>query len=244
MFSHTQNQRRNLNLNESEENTIMSIESNLNQIKTSIPETVKLVAVSKFHPEASLLEAYNAGQRVFGENKVQELDGKQKKLPQDIEWHFIGHLQTNKVKNIASYIDMIESIDSWKLLCEVDKYAKKENRTIKCLLEIHIAKEDSKYGFSFDSCRNLLEEQDWRELKNIQISGVMGMATNTDNDETIKEEFRSLKLFFDELKHSYFEEDPLFAEISMGMSHDYPIAIEEGATIVRVGSAIFGQRQY
>lgn len=222
----------------------MSIKTNLETIKATIPKDVKLVAVSKFHPEQSLLEAYHEGQKIFGENKVQELDAKQKNLPSDIEWHFIGHLQTNKVKNIAAYIDVIESIDSWKLLLMVDKYAKKENRIIKCLLEIHIAEEESKYGFSFDSCKDLLDKQNWRDLKNIQISGVMGMATNTDDEHVIRKEFRSLKLFFEKLKQDYFTNDPLFCEISMGMSHDYPIAIEEGATIVRVGSAIFGQRQY
>lgn len=222
----------------------MSIKSNLNKIKTTIPKDVKLVAVSKFHAENSLLEAYNAGQKRFGENKVQELDSKQKVLPQDIEWHFIGHLQTNKVKNIVSYIDTIQSIDSWKLLCEVDKYAKKENRVINCLLEIHIAEEDSKYGFTFNSCKALLDKQNWRDLHNIRINGVMGMATNTDDEKIIRKEFSSLKDFFEELRSTYFEEDPLFCEISMGMSHDYRIAIEEGATIVRVGSAIFGQREY
>ena len=222
----------------------MSIESNLNKIRATIPKDLKLIAVSKFHPADSLLEAYNANQKRFGENKVQELDSKQKTLPEDIEWHFIGHLQTNKVKNIAPYIDTIQSIDSWKLLSEVDKYAKKENRIINCLLEIHIAKEDSKYGFTFESCKTLLDEENWKNLNNIRITGVMGMATNTDDEQVIREEFRSLKLFFEDLKLSYFKEEPLFSEISMGMSHDYLIAIEEGATIVRVGSAIFGQRQY
>lgn len=222
----------------------MSIKSQLEAIKETIPNNVKLVAVSKFHPSTSIVEAYDAGHRIFGENKVQEMDGKQKDLPKDIEWHLIGHLQTNKVKNVASFVDTIQSIDSWKLLTEINKYANNAHRTIKCLLEIHIAQEDSKYGFSFESCRNLLNNEDWKQLKNIQIAGIMGMATNTDNKSIIREEFRSLKMFFEELKKDYFAYDAQFCEISMGMSHDYEIAIEEGATIVRVGTAIFGQREY
>lgn len=222
----------------------MSIKSQLEAIKETIPNNVKLVAVSKFHPSTSIVEAYDAGHRIFGENKVQEMDGKQKDLPKDIEWHLIGHLQTNKVKNVASFVDTIQSIDSWKLLTEINKYANNAHRTIKCLLEIHIAQEDSKYGFSFESCRNLLNNEDWKQLKNIQIAGIMGMATNTDNKSIIREEFRSLKMFFEELKKDYFAYDAQFCEVSMGMSHDYEIAIEEGATIVRVGTAIFGQREY
>lgn len=222
----------------------MSIQSSLNDIKKTIPSNVKLVAVSKFHPEEALLEAYNAGQLIFGENRVQELDLKYQNLPKNIEWHMIGHLQTNKVRLIASYIDTIQSVDSWKLLLEINRHAEKANRTINCLLEIHIAKEDSKYGFSFNSCRKLLLEQNWASLRNIKLVGLMGMATNTDNEDTVRQEFRSLKIFFEELKNQFFKEKPSFKEISMGMSHDYKIAIEEGATIVRVGSAIFGQRNY
>lgn len=222
----------------------MSIRSSLEKIQSNIPPNVKLVAVSKFHTNKSIMETYDAEQRVFGENRVQELDQKQSSLPNDIEWHLIGHLQTNKIKTIVPYIHTIQSIDSWKLLCEINKHAEKVNRKINCLLEIYIAEEDSKYGFSFDEARNLLKTENWRELNHIQITGIMGMATNTDNVDLIRKEFKSLKSFFDELKNTYFENDSLFCEISMGMSHDYKIAIEEGSTIVRVGTSIFGEREY
>lgn len=222
----------------------MSISANLDAVKSLLPEGVKLVAVSKFHPKEALEEAYAAGQRIFGESRVQELDSKQETLPTDIEWHLIGHLQTNKIKTVVPYIHTIQSIDSWKVLSEIDKYASKVNRKINCLLEIYIAKEDSKYGFTFEECRLLLENENWRELNNIQITGVMGMATNTDDESQIRQEFRSLKTFFDELKQTYFKDDSYFSEISMGMSHDYKIAIEEGSTIIRVGTSIFGEREY
>lgn len=222
----------------------MSISANLDAVKSLLPEGVKLVAVSKFHPKEALEEAYAAGQRIFGESRVQELDSKQETLPTDIEWHLIGHLQTNKIKTVVPYIHTIQSIDSWKVLSEIDKYASKVNRKINCLLEIYIAKEDSKYGFTFEECRLLLENENWRELNNIQITGVMGMATNTDDESQIRQEFRSLKTFFDELKQTYFKDDSCFIEISMGMSHDYKIAIEEGSTIIRVGTSIFGEREY
>lgn len=220
----------------------MSIQSNLETVKGTIPSNVKLVAVSKFHPEASLLEAYDSGQRSFGESRVQELDSKQKSLPKDIEWHMIGHLQSNKIKMIVPYIHTIQSVDSWKLLLEINNYAQKVDRKINCLLQIHIAKEECKYGFSFDTCREMLDADGWKSLAHVQIAGVMGMATNTDDMNTVREEFKILKHFYNELKDTYFSKDPFFKEISMGMSHDYKIAIEEGATIVRVGSAIFGQR--
>lgn len=222
----------------------MSISANLDAVKSLLPEGIKLVAVSKFHPKEALEEAYAAGQRIFGESRVQELDSKQETLPTDIEWHLIGHLQTNKIKTVVPYIHTIQSIDSWKVLSEIDKYASKVNRKINCLLEIYIAKEDSKYGFTFEECRLLLENESWRELNNIQITGVMGMATNTDDESQIRQEFRSLKRFFDELKQTYFKDDSCFSEISMGMSHDYKIAIEEGSTIIRVGTSIFGEREY
>lgn len=222
----------------------MSISANLDAVKSLLPEGVKLVAVSKFHPKEALEEAYAAGQRIFGESRVQELDSKQETLPTDIEWHLIGHLQTNKIKTVVPYIHTIQSVDSWKVLSEIDKYASKVNRKINCLLEIYIAKEDSKYGFTFEECRLLLENENWRELNNIQITGVMGMATNTDDESQIRQEFRSLKTFFDELKQTYFKDDSYFSEISMGMSHDYKIAIEEGSTIIRVGTSIFGEREY
>lgn len=222
----------------------MGIKSNLEAIKSTLPANVKLVAVSKFHGNASLMEAYDADQRLFGESRVQELDPKQSALPKDIEWHLIGHLQTNKIKTIVPYIHTIQSIDSWKLLVEINKHASKVNRVIKCLLEIYIANEDSKYGLSFDECRDLLNNEDWKSLNHIEITGVMGMATNTDDESIIRNEFKSLKSFFDELKENYFRNAPEFCEISMGMSHDYNIAIEEGATIIRVGTSIFGEREY
>lgn len=222
----------------------MSIKSSLEAIKSTLPPSIKLVAVSKFHGNDSIMEAYNAGQRLFGESRVQELNRKQVALPEDIEWHLIGHLQTNKIKTIVPYIHTIQSIDSWKLLVEIDKFASKVNRIINCLLEIYIAEENSKYGLSFEDCKNLLEKEDWRSLKNIQIAGVMGMATNTEDESIIRKEFKNLKNYFEELKSSYFEKDSNFREISMGMSHDYKIAIEEGSTIVRVGTSIFGEREY
>lgn len=222
----------------------MNISDNLHKIKETLPETVKLVAVSKFHPVEAIQKLYDNGQRVFGESRMQEVDLKHSKLPQDIEWHFIGHLQTNKVKAIVPYVHTIHSVDSWKLLQEIDKQATSVNKRICCLLEIHIAEEDSKYGLSFDTCRQMLDEDLWKQLKYAYIGGVMGMATFTDNVDLIRTEFRSLKLFYDELKADYFHDFDSFSEISMGMSDDYEIAVEEGATIVRVGSSIFGQREY
>lgn len=222
----------------------MNIKEIINEIKSELPQSTRLVAVSKFHPAEAISEAYDGGQRIFGESKVQELEEKYKVLPKDIEWHFIGHLQTNKVKYIAPYISMIHAVDSYKLLCEINKQAQKANRVIKCLLEIHIAKEESKYGFSFDSCRQMLESEDWKGLENVSVCGVMGMATFTDDDAEIRNEFKSLHDFFTELKNSYFSNDDNFREISMGMSDDYPIAVEEGSTMIRVGSKIFGVRNY
>ena len=218
----------------------MNIKEIINEIKSELPQSTRLVAVSKFHPAEAISEAYDGGQRIFGESKVQELEEKYKVLPKDIEWHFIGHLQTNKVKYIAPYISMIHAVDSYKLLCEINKQAQKANRVIKCLLEIHIAKEESKYGFSFESCRQMLDTEDWKGLENVSVCGVMGMATFTDDDAEIRNEFKSLHDFFTELKNSYFSNDDNFREISMGMSDDYPIAIEEGSTMIRVGSKIFG----
>lgn len=222
----------------------MNIKEIINEIKSELPQSTRLVAVSKFHPAEAISEAYDGGQRIFGESKVQELEEKYKVLPKDIEWHFIGHLQTNKVKYIAPYISMIHAVDSYKLLCEINKQAQKANRVIKCLLEIHIAKEESKYGFSFESCRQMLESEDWKGLENVSVCGVMGMATFTDDDAEIRNEFKSLHDFFTELKNSYFSNDDNFREISMGMSDDYPIAVEEGSTMIRVGSKIFGVRNY
>jgi pyridoxal phosphate enzyme (YggS family) len=222
----------------------MSIKANLQEVLTGITKDVTLVAVSKFHPNESIMEAYEAGQRIFGESKVQEMAQKYETLPKDIEWHFIGHLQSNKIKYMAPYVTMIHAIDSLSLLKEIDKHAKKVNRTISCLLQIHIAKEETKFGFSFDECRTMLNEEEWKKLDNIRICGVMGMATNCDDQKEIREEFNSLHTFFKEIKEEYFKDEESFKEISMGMSGDYEIAIEEGSTMVRVGSKIFGERIY
>ena len=220
------------------------IQEEIKSIQERLPEHVRLVAVSKFHPIEALEEAYAAGQRVFGESKVQEMTTKYEALPKDIEWHFIGHLQTNKIKYIAPYVALIHGVDSFKLLKEINKQAIKAERTIPCLLQIHIAQEESKFGFSFDECRQMLEEGCWKELTHISIAGLMGMATNTDDENIIQQEFHSLGAFFQEIKDSYFSNQPAFKEISMGMSDDYPIAIAEGSTLVRIGSKIFGQRNY
>ena len=216
----------------------------IKEIRNELPEGVRLVAVSKFHPNEAIEEAYRAGQRIFGESKVQEMTAKNESLPKDIEWHFIGHLQTNKVKYIVPYVALIHGIDSYKLLAEVDKQAAKAGRRVNCLLQLHIAREETKFGFSFDECRQMLAEGQWRQLQHIRLCGLMGMATNTDNVEQIKEEFRSLSDFFREVKSTWFADDDAFCELSMGMSHDYHEAIAEGSTLVRVGSKIFGERIY
>ena len=213
-------------------------------MRSGLPPHVRLVAVSKFHPIGALQEAYDAGQRIFGESKVQEMTQKYEAMPKDIEWHFIGHLQTNKIKYMAPYVSMIHGVDSYKLLAEINKQAAKAGRTIPCLLQIHIAREETKFGFSFDECRQMLETEEWRTLTHVRIAGVMGMATNTDDESIIAREFDSLKRFFDELKDGPFADAPDFCEISMGMSDDYPLAIRRGSTLVRVGSLIFGTRNY
>lgn len=222
----------------------MSIAQHIVQLKTSLPVGITLVAVSKFHPAEALTEAYNAGQRVFGESRAQELVAKQKVLPGDIEWHFIGPLQSNKVKDIAPFIHTIHSIDSIKLLREVNRQAAKNNRVIRVLLEIYIAEEDTKHGLSPEECKKLLQDEQLKEYNNICICGIMGMATNTDNLSLIEEEFRTLHHLFSELKVLYFKENDNFTELSMGMSHDYPLAIREGSTMIRVGTRIFGEREY
>lgn len=222
----------------------MDIQQNLKEVLADIPQQVRLVAVSKFHPKEAIEAAYTAGQRIFGESKVQELEEKYASLPKDIEWHFIGHLQTNKVKYIAPYIAMIHAVDTYKLLAEIDRQAAKVGRTISCLLEIHIAQEESKYGFSLQECRDMLDEGSWKGLKNIRICGLMGMATYTDDTDQIRNEFKTLHDFFLELKQKHFQDTDSFKEISMGMSHDYQLAIEEGSTLVRIGSKIFGERNY
>lgn len=220
------------------------IKGHLHEVLASLPDGVRLVAVGKYHPCEDIMAAYDAGQRIFGENHVQELAKKQPVLPQDIEWHFIGHLQTNKVKYIASYISMIEAVDSLKLLREIDRQAAKHDRVVKVLLELHIAQEDTKYGLSLDACRNLLEEGSWRELQHVQICGLMTMASNVDDEEQIRSELMAAADFFDEVKEQYFADSPEFCERSWGMSHDYPIAVECRSTIVRVGTTIFGERKY
>jgi len=221
----------------------MSITDNLKKLKTEIESVkVKLVAVSKTKPIVDLQEAYDLGQRIFGENQVQELADKYEKLPKDIQWHLIGHLQTNKVKYIAPFISLIHSVDSMKLLQEINKQAKKNNRVVDCLLQIYIADEETKYGLGFDEVIELLESQEFTELENIRIVGLMGIATNIENEKQIKEEFYELKTLFDGIKTSYFKNQDSFKELSMGMSADYKIAIEQGSTLVRIGSDIFGER--
>ena len=220
------------------------IKENLNIVKAEIPSGVTLIAVSKTKPVTDLQEAYDAGQRIFGENKALEMRDKHQQLPEDIEWHFIGHLQTNKIKYIAPFVKLIHSVDSQSLLEAVNKEALKNNRVIDCLLQFHIAQEDTKFGLDMEEAKAMLESECFGNLKNIRIVGVMGMATFTDDAAHVREEFRSLKSIFDTLKENYFKDEVAFKEISMGMSGDYPIAIEEGATMVRVGSSIFGARNY
>lgn len=216
----------------------------LNAVRQSIKPGVRLVAVSKYHPAESIKACYDAGQRIFGESHEQELRVKQPALPADIEWHFIGHLQTNKVKYIAPYISMIEAVDSLKLLREIEKQAAKNDRTIKVLLEIHVAKEESKYGLTPDECRNMLKDGEWRSLSHVQICGIMAMATNTDDEQQIRDDFNTAARLFEELKSQYFADDPAFCERSWGMSGDYIIAQECNSTLVRIGTSIFGERQY
>lgn len=220
------------------------VAANLRAVKESLPDGVRLVAVSKFHPAEYVEAAYSAGQRIFGESHEQELSKKYDILPKDIEWHFIGHLQTNKVKYIAPYISMIDAVDSMKLMKEINKQAAKNNRVIKVLLELHIADEATKYGFTFDACRQMLEEGEWRKLENVEICGLMAMATNTSDKEQIKREFNSAADFFKEVKDKYFADSANFCERSWGMSGDYKIAVTCDSTMVRVGTAIFGEREY
>ncbi len=220
------------------------IAERLKEVNDTLRDGVNLVAVSKYHPVNELQEAYDAGQRVFGESHVQELVAKNELLPKDIEWHFIGHLQTNKVKYMAPFVSLIHSVDSMKLLKEIDKQAQKAGRVIDCLMQLHIADEETKFGFTPNELKALLSANDWRELKGIRIVGIMAMATNTDNDEQIGREFESVKILFDELKSSVFANEDSFKEISMGMSGDYQIAMQHGSTLVRVGSMIFGERNY
>ena len=222
----------------------MSVTENLRKIKLILPGYVKLVAVSKTKPNDAIMEAYRAGQRVFGENKVQELVSKYESLPKDIEWHLIGHLQTNKVKYIVPFVSLIHSVDSLKLLSAINKEGLKANRVISCLLQFHIASEETKFGLSLDEAKEMLGSREYRDMKFIKICGVMGMATFTSDENLIKSEFGNLKEIFAFLKDTYFINDPSFTEISMGMSDDFLIAVEQGSTMVRIGSTIFGERVY
>ena len=219
-----------------------TIEENLQEVRKEIPAHVTLVVVSKTKPNDAILEAYEFGERIFGENRVLELADKWEALPKDIEWHMIGHLQSNKVKYIAPFVSLIHAVDKDKLLYEIDKEAKKNNRVIRVLLQFHIADEDTKFGLSLDEAEELLESERFRELKNIEVAGVMGMATFTEDENQVRKEFQTLKSTFDKLKSAYFSSTASFKEISMGMSGDYRIAIEEGSTMVRIGSSIFGTR--
>ena len=219
----------------------MSVSDNYKTIKSSIPEGVELIVVSKTQPIEKIMEVYNAGGKIFGENKVQELLSKQPHLPKDIEWHLIGHLQTNKVKYIAPFVSLIHSIDSLKLLKEVNAQALKNNRIIKCLLQIYIANEETKFGLAFKEAENIIKSDELKELKNITIVGLMGMATNTDDEQQIAKEFMSLKQFFDSLK-KFPSHNINLTNLSMGMSSDYLIAIKNGSNLIRVGSSVFGKR--
>ena len=220
------------------------VKSNLHRVLDSLPPHVRLVAVSKYHPQESIMAAYEEGQRVFGESHEQELSKKAAALPRDIEWHFIGHLQTNKVRFIAPYISMIEAVDSLRLLKEINKQAARCGRVIKVLLEFHIAEEETKYGLTLDACRELLAAGEWREMEHVQICGLMMMASYVDDTEQIRREMTLAADFFDEVKSTYFPSDPAFCERSWGMSHDYPIACECRSTMVRIGTTIFGERVY
>lgn len=222
----------------------MDIASNLQEILSGIPRHVTLVAVSKTHSKEQIMSAYKAGHRVFGENKVQELVPKYEQLPKDIKWHFIGHLQSNKIKYITSFIHMIHSVDSLGLLKEIDKYGRKYNQVVNVLLQVYIAKEETKFGFDEQELMAMFQSPNYLACYNVRVCGLMGMATNTDNELTIRNEFRFLTDLFKKLKGSVFSDSDYFKEISMGMSSDYAIAIEEGSTIVRVGSKIFGERDY
>lgn len=220
------------------------ISDNLARVRQDIPQGVRLVCVSKFHPAESIEEAYRAGERLFGESRVQELVDKQPVLPKDIQWHFIGHLQTNKVKFLVPFVDLIHGVDSMKLLQEIDRQAAKIVRRVDCLLQVHIATEDTKFGFSPDEIEMLFAEMDWSTLPNIRICGLMGMATFTDNHDLVSSEFRLLSSLYSKIKEQYFANQDHFKELSMGMSDDFRLAIAEGSTLVRIGSSIFGSRSY
>ena len=220
------------------------VKGNLHRVLDTLPEGVRLVAISKYHPADYIMAAYEEGQRIFGESHEQEIREKHAQLPKDIEWHFIGHLQTNKVKYIVPYISMIEAVDSMKLLREIEKQAAKADRTIKVLLELHVAEEATKYGLTLADCRQLLADGEWRQLSHVRICGLMMMASNVDDEQQIASEFQTAADFFDEVKTQYFADDPMFCERSWGMSDDYPLAVSHRSTMVRIGTAIFGPRVY
>ncbi|MBP3778298.1 MAG: YggS family pyridoxal phosphate-dependent enzyme [Prevotella sp.] len=220
------------------------VKGHLRKIYDTLPQGVRLVAISKYHPNEYIMAAYEEGQRLFGESHEQELRLKHESLPKDIEWHFIGHLQTNKVKYIAPYVSMVEAVDSLKLLREINKQAARCNRVIKVLLELHIAEESTKYGLTLEACRELLDDGEWRQMKNVRICGLMMMASNVDNTEQIRGEMQTAATFFDEVKAKYFVEDDAFCERSWGMSDDYQIALNMRSTMVRIGTFIFGPRVY
>ena len=220
------------------------VQENLREVLDSLPASVKLVAISKYHPNEYIEAAYDMGQRIFGESHEQELREKHTTLPQDIEWHFIGHLQTNKVKYIAPYVSMVEAVDSLKLLREIEKQAAKCGRVINVLLELHIAEEATKYGLTLDQCRELLAGGEWRQMPHVRICGLMMMASNVDDEQQIANEFDTAARFFDEVKADYFADDDNFCERSWGMSDDYPIAVAHRSTMVRIGTRIFGPRVY
>jgi len=218
----------------------MSISKNIEQYKNELPENVKLVAISKTKPNEDLMEAYNAGQRIFGENKIQEMTDKWEELPRDIEWHMVGHTQRNKVKYMAPYVKLIHAVDSLKLLKEINKRARQNERTIDCLLQIKIAKEDSKFGIDAEEAQEILKSEAYAKMEHVNVVGLMGMATFTDDEDQVRSEFNYLKSVFDKFKEQY----PEHKELSMGMSGDYQIAVECGSTMVRIGSSIFGARNY
>ncbi|MCI7010544.1 MAG: YggS family pyridoxal phosphate-dependent enzyme [Prevotella sp.] len=220
------------------------VKNQLHAVKDELPDGVELVAISKYHPAEAIAAAYEEGQRIFGESHEQELSRKHATLPQDIEWHFIGHLQTNKVKYIAPYISMIEAADSPKLLREINKQALKNNRRIDVLLELHLAEEATKYGFSPEDCRRFLDGGEWREMQGVRICGLMMMASNTDDEAQIASEFEQAHQLFKEYQSAYFADDPCFCRRSWGMSHDYQLAVAHGSNMVRVGTRIFGERVY
>jgi len=218
------------------------IASNIIKLKKKIPANVKLVAVSKTKTTDDILKAYNTGQRIFGENRFRELTEKKEKLSGDIEWHFVGHLQSNKVKYIVPFIAMIQSVDTFRLLRIINKEASRVNRVIDCLMQFHIAREETKFGFSMDEAKEMMGSEEFSQLDHVRLCGVMGMATFTDNHEQVRQEFKCLYGYFNELKNTYFHDQSSFSEVSIGMSGDYRIAIEEGSTMIRIGSIIFGER--